>query len=120
MQHNFGFWMSQDLIVVVQGRHLKNASALAVEAFGAFEIGHLQHHRQTFDKEDAAENGEQQFFANQNGRHGNNAADGEAARIAHEHLRRIGVIPKKADERPTKAAIKTTNSPLCGMYIMLR
>ena len=85
------------LEVVMQGRHLEDALAHAALALRDLEIEHLNHHREVFNKEDGAQDGNEQLLAYEDGKHGNDATQAQAARIAHEHLRRIGVIPQEAD-----------------------
>lgn len=72
-------------------------------SFTGFIIYPLQYHRQVLYEEYPAENRYQQFFVDDDGIYGNDAADGQAARITHEYLCRISVVPKEADHRTDEA-----------------
>ena len=72
--------------------------------FAHLEIIHLQHHAQALNEEDAAEYGQQQFFVNDDGSHGDNAANGKRTRITHERLCRVSVVPKETNERTNEGA----------------
>ena len=86
----------------MQGGHLEDAPPRAGLLFGVLEVEDLQHDRQRLDEEDAAEDGYQQFFADDDGEDGDDAAEGQAARVAHEDLRGIGVVPQEADRGADK------------------
>ncbi len=82
--------------MVVQRRHEEDAPALAVFALRSLEPAHLHHDRQALYEEDAAQDGYQQLFPYHYGEDGDDPAEGEAAGVAHEDLRRVGVIPEEA------------------------
>ena len=84
---------------------LKDALLYAV-ALAPFKVVNLKDNAQTFNKEDAAQDGQHEFFVNDDGRHGNDASDGERASVAHEHLCGISVIPQEADEGTNEGAHK--------------
>ena len=67
-------------------------------AFAHFVVIHLQDNAHTLHEEDAAKDGQQQFFMNDYRANANDAADGQRACIAHEHLCGVGVVPQKTDE----------------------
>ena len=71
-----------------------------------FVIPHLQYHAETLDEEDAAQEWQQQFFMDDDGTHSDDAADGERPRVAHEYLRRVGVVPEETDECSDEGAHK--------------
>ena len=73
-------------------------------SFTGFIIYPLQYHRQVLYEEYPAENRYQQFFVDDDGFFGNDTADGQAARITHEYLCRISVVPKEADHRTDEGA----------------
>ena len=85
--------------MVVYGSHQQQAVAFAVFALGVFEVADLHHHREAFDQKDAAQQRQQQLLADAEGEDGDDAADRQRAGVAHEDLRREGVVPKEADQR---------------------
>ena len=80
---------------MVQGRHPENALAA-----GGLEIHDLQHHRQRFGDKHAAHNEQHDFLARDDGHGAQRGAYGQCAHVAHEHLGRVGVEPKKAQPSP--------------------
>ena len=86
--------------VVVQRRHLEQATAFAVALFRVLEPGHLQHHGQGFHHEDAAHDGQHDFLAHDDGDGAQRAAQRQGAHITHEDLRGVGVEPQKGQPRP--------------------
>ena len=79
--------------------HAPDAGAHAFFLLGELEVEALQEHRQAFGEKDAAQQGNQQFLPHEHGAHANDAANGQAPRIAHKHLGREGVVPQEADGR---------------------
>src|SRR5690606_30268706 len=75
----------------VDRRHQKHALARELED------AHLDNHAHSLDDEDAAEEHREKFVLGQDSERSESATEGERADIPHEHLRRIGVIPKKAE-----------------------
>ena len=69
--------------------------SLAVAHLG---IVGLQDDTQALHEEDEAKQGQQQFLVYDDGCHADDAADGQAARIAHEHLGGIGIVPEEANQ----------------------
>ncbi len=100
--NDFAFVIAGLLIMVMQRAHQEDAAALAIFLLGMLEVGYLHHHTQILYEENAADDRHQQFFANDDGQRGDDAAQCQAARIAHKHLRRIGIVPKKPDTGPHK------------------
>src|SRR5258708_11841814 len=98
--------ISQFLIMVMQGAHEKDPSSFSIFFLSILEIGYLDDHAQVFHQEHTAENGYQPFFANDDGKRGNDPTQHEAARITHEYLCRVGAIPEEAqtgaDQGPDK------------------
>ena len=92
--------------MMMQGAHEKDPSSVTVFLFRISEIADLDDHAQAFHQEHAANDGDQPFLTDDDRQGGDDAAEGEAARIAHEDLRRIGVIPEEAqagtDQGPDK------------------
>ena len=82
------------------GSHQQQALPFAEFAFGVFEVADLHHHRETLDQEHAAQQRQQQFLADAEGEDGDDAADRQGAGVTHEDLRREGVVPQEADQRP--------------------
>lgn len=58
---------------------------------------HLQNHRERLGDEDRTGEGQDDFAAQQKRRDAKHAAEGEGAGIAHEDLRRVAVVPQKAE-----------------------
>ena len=56
-------------------------------------ISALQNDRQVFYQKYTAKNGNQQLLMYNDSKYGDNTADGQAPGIAHEYLRRIGIVP---------------------------
>src|SRR6185437_14410850 len=98
--------ISQLLIMVMQGAHEEDPFPIAVFLFRIPEIADLYNYAQALHQEHAAEDGYQPFFPDDDGEGGNDAAKRQASRIAHEHLRRVGVIPEKAYAGPDERADK--------------
>ena len=67
-------------------------------------VPHLHHHAEALDEEDAAEYGQHELLVDDDGAHGDDAPDGQRARVAHEYLGRVGVVPQEADERADEGA----------------
>ena len=61
-------------------------------------VPYLHDNAQTLDEEDSAENGQQEFLMDDDGTHSNDTADGEAARITHEYLCRVGIVPEETNQ----------------------
>ena len=81
--------------MVVDGRALEEALFPSVP-LARLVVDALQDDRQVLHQEHAAEDGDEQFLVDDDGKDGDDAADGQAARVAHEHLRRIGIVPQEA------------------------
>jgi len=64
---------------------------------GHLEVPDLHDDRQGLQDEDAADDGEQKFLLDDDRDGTQGAAQGQRSDIAHEHLRRIGIIPEKAE-----------------------
>ena len=58
-----------------------------------FLVEALNDNREALHKEDTTEDGDEQLFADDDGTHGDDTSDGEATRVAHEHLSGEGIIP---------------------------
>ena len=83
---------AQLLEMMMQRRHLEDTLLVA-----QFVAAHLQHHRDRFEDEDAADERQQQFLADDDGDRADGAAQSQRADVAHEDLRRMGVVPEKSD-----------------------
>ena len=79
--------------MVMQGTFLPNAVLLSRPD----EMFHIQI-REDFEEEHAAEQGQEQFLVHDDGRHGDDATDGQATRVAHEDLGGIRIEPQETDE----------------------
>ncbi len=80
--------------MVMQRRHLENP------LFAQFVRAHLQNHRQGFQHENAADKRQQQLLLDRDRHRPDRPAQRERPHVAHEHLRRVRVVPKKADAGP--------------------
>ena len=83
--------------VVVDGGALEEALLHAL-LLAPLVVEALDDDREALDEEHAAEDGDEQLLADDDGADGDDAADGEAAGVAHEHLRGEGIVPQEADE----------------------
>ena len=84
--------------MVVQGTFFPYAVLLAcLDKTLHVEVG------ENLEEEDATEQGKQQLLVHDDGGDSDDAANGEAARVAHENLGREGVEPQEADERTDKS-----------------
>ena len=66
--------------VVVYRRAFEEALSDAFP-LAQFEVFHLQYDAQAFNQEHAAKEGDEQFLVDDDGQHGNDAADGEGAGV---------------------------------------
>ena len=82
---------------VVDGSALEHTDAFAL-ALEELEHLSLDDDTQTFDEEDATEDGNEEFFVDDDGKDCYDTSDGERACVAHKHLRWIGIVPQKSDE----------------------
>ena len=87
--------------VVVDRRALKDA-LLDASALTQLVVIYLHHHAEALYEEDSAEDRQHQLLVDDDGAHGDDTADGERTGIAHEHLRRVGIVPEEADEGSDK------------------
>ena len=83
--------------MVVKRCHQEDAPAFTGLAFGVFEPPDLQHDRQVFNQEDSTQHGQEELFADGNGKCSDDAAQRQASGITHEDLRREGVVPQEGD-----------------------
>ena len=97
------------LEMVVQGRHAPHAVADTRALLGVTEPETLDDDGQALGEEYAAQQRNQQFLAHQHGAHADDAADGEAARVAHEYLGGEGIEPEEADEGAHEGAHEDGN-----------
>src|SRR5690606_34453315 len=74
--------------------------------FGVFEPEHLNHNRQVFDEKYAAQQRNQNFFADNNRKHCQNTSKCETSGIAHKNLCRKRVVPQKTYGCPDKSCNK--------------
>src|SRR5271170_168905 len=79
--------------VMVEGRHFEDA------LFPQLVTADLQDDGAGFDDEDAADERQQQFLADDDGNAGNGAAEGERSDIAHKDFGGMGVVPEESDAR---------------------
>src|SRR5690606_6796297 len=89
---------------MVNGRHQENPAPFAVSLLRKFEPEYLYHDRYILNQEDPAENRDQQFFPDCDGKYCNDSTERETSGIAHENLCGIGVIPEKSDAGSDKCA----------------
>src|SRR5690606_25917597 len=92
--------------MVMQRRHEKYPPAFTEFFLRVFEIGNLQDHGYIFDNEYSAKRGYQQFLPDSQCEDGDNTTQGQASRVAHEHLCRIRVIPEESQAGPHKCRTK--------------
>src|SRR5579863_977016 len=77
--------------MVVNGGHFEDS------LFAQLVAAYLEQNGKRFDDEHAANEGQEQFLADDD-RHGaDSAAEGERTHIAHKNFGRVGVVPEKAD-----------------------
>src|SRR5687767_4755198 len=79
---------SNQLEVVVDGRHLEDAIARELER------GDLDDHRERLDDEHAAHNRQQQFLLDEDGDRAQGAAERQRADVAHEDVGGVRVVPE--------------------------
>ncbi len=89
--------------VVVDRRALKDA-LLDAPALAQLVVVNLHHHAEALYEEDTAEDRQHQLLVDDDGTHGDDTADGQRTRVAHEHLGRVGVVPEETDERSDEGA----------------
>src|SRR5215204_1839604 len=94
--HHLVLLPAQHLEVVVDGRHLEDPALAA----GQPEDRVLDDHRERFDDEEPSYDRQEQLRLGQDRGGGEDAPDGERARVAHEDVRRVGVVPEKPDYGP--------------------
>ena len=87
----------------MDGRALEDAALLAA-VLPELEVFHLKDDAEALQEEDATEDGQQQFLVDNNGQDGDDAANGQATRVAHKYLGGIGVVPEETDERTDGSA----------------
>eukprot|EP01022_Parablepharisma_sp_SALTPOND_P026954 TRINITY_DN652_c1_g3_i1.p2 TRINITY_DN652_c1_g3~~TRINITY_DN652_c1_g3_i1.p2 ORF type:complete len:1102 (+),score=458.93 TRINITY_DN652_c1_g3_i1:51019-54324(+) len=102
--HHLGFLPALLLVVMVQRRHQQDATAGAETLFRILEIGHLDHHRQRLHHEDAAHDEQHDLLAHDHRDGAQRAAQRQRADVAHEDLRRIGVVPEEGQARAAHGA----------------
>ena len=91
--------------VVVYWRSLEEA-LLHAFPLACLVVEALQDDREVLHEEDTAKDGYQQFLVNNDGLYCDDSSNGQAARITHEYLGRIGIVPQEADKRTDKGADK--------------
>ena len=94
--------------MVMNRRHAEYALA------GQLERRHLDHHRQRLDDEDTTHDREHDFLANDDGYDTESRTECQCTDIAHEHLRRIGVEPEKAEPGAGKCGAENEDFPGTG------
>ena len=77
---------------------------LDAPALAQLVVVNLHHHAEALYEEDTAEDRQHQLLVDDDGTHGDDTADGQRTRVAHEHLGRVGVVPEKTDERSDEGA----------------
>ena len=81
----------------MQRCHQKDATAFSIAFFGVFKVRDLHDDRYGLSQIDPTQYRDEEFLADDDTRHGHNAAKGEAARVAPEHLSGVTVPPLEAD-----------------------
>src|ERR1700733_6342642 len=84
----------QQFEVMVQGRHAEDALAAA-----QLVAAHLQDDRHRLEIKDPADERQQQLLLDDHSDRGQRAAQRQRAHISHEDLRRMCVVPEKANAR---------------------
>src|SRR5687768_7848205 len=92
------------LVMMMQRRHEKYPLPFPEFFSRVLEITNLQHHRQVLDKKYPAENRNEQLFTHRDREHRDDAAQRQAARITHENLGGVSVIPEEADTGSYKSS----------------
>ena len=80
--------------------HQEDAAAFTIFFLRVFEVGDLHDDGNGLCQIDTTENGDKQFFADDDARNGHDAAEGEAACVAHEHQCGIAVPPIETNAGP--------------------
>jgi len=80
--------------VVVDGRHQEDPSTRRLE------VRHLQDDAHGLDNEDPPENHREQLVLGEHGKCAEPSAERKRAHVAHEHLRRVRVVPKETETDP--------------------
>src|ERR1700687_3246331 len=93
--------------MMVYRRHLENA--LFSQLVGA----NLQHTRQRLDNKNTADERQQQFLFDHHGYSADRSTQRQRADIAHEHFRRMCVVPEKSNGRTNHGSTK--NSELTNL-----
>ena len=91
--YDLGLAPAELLEVMMERRHLEDAF------FAELVAADLEDDGDRFKDEDAADEGEQQFLADDDSDSADGAAKGQRADVAHEDFSRVGVVPEKADGR---------------------
>ena len=86
--------------MVVERGHEEYPLALSELLLGVLEVADLHDDGEILDQEDSAKDRQEQFDMDQYGVDGNYSADGKRAGVAHEDLRRVGVVPQETDGGP--------------------
>src|ERR1700686_2284976 len=92
---------------MVDRRHLEDT------LLAQFVGSHLQNHGERLNHEHASDERQQKFLFNHYRNRADGAAESERTYVAHEHFRRMGVVPKKTDCRAYHGATK--NSQLADL-----
>lgn len=87
------FVLSFLLEMMVDRRHQEYASSFAIFFLGIFEIGFLNDYAAGFNEVDAAEDRDEQFLADDDAGNGHDAAEHQAACVAHKDLGGEAVPP---------------------------
>src|SRR5690348_2657077 len=95
---DFGFAPTNQFEMMMQRRHFKNA--LASQPIR----GHLQNDRKRLNDEYAADGKQENFLLDDDGGDADDSPERERTDIAHEHLRGMRVVPKKAERGTDKRA----------------
>src|SRR6266481_521597 len=90
---HFRFRPSQQLEMVMDGRHLENSFLAELVTCN------LQNDGEGFDHEDSPDKGQQQLLLDHDSDRADGAAQGEASNIAHKDFRGMGVVPQESDGR---------------------
>src|SRR5688572_11140072 len=93
------FTPAEKLEVIMKWRHFEDASPFAIDTFCPLKVRNLHNHADSFGHKDKAHNGQQQPLSCHYSNVAKCCAKSQTACVAHKHLRWMGVIPEKSQER---------------------
>ena len=90
----------------MQRCHQENTPAFTILLLGIFKIGYLKNDGYSFKQEDAAQDGDEQFFPNSKRQYCDHSSECKTACITHKDLSRVRVVPQKSEACTNKCSTK--------------